>query len=113
MPYSMSVGMSRGPKSCYHVRPRRNSRSPQGREPHGDGVPRVVRVRESPTHGEGGQVDRNMREEVGVMPIAESQRLPGTGEPCASKVASTVRRGADGKGLTTGFPHGTKNSRTS
>src|SRR4051794_34626430 len=105
--------MSRRPKSCYYVRPRRNSRSPQGREPHGDGVPIVVRVRESRTHGEGGQVDRNMREEVGVMPIAESQRLPGTGEPCASKVASTVRRGADGKGLTTGFPHGTKNSRTS
>jgi hypothetical protein len=33
------------------------------------------------------------------MPSAESQRLPGTGEPCASKVASTVRRGADGKGM--------------
>src|SRR3954469_7446597 len=66
MPYGMGVGMSRGPKSSYHVRPRRNSRSPQGREPHGDGAPIVVRVRESRTHGEGGQVDRNMREEVGV-----------------------------------------------
>src|SRR6516164_8746450 len=27
-----------------------------------------------------------------------------TGEPCALKVASTVRRGADGKGLEAGWP---------
>ena len=53
--------MSGRPKSCYHVRYRRNSRSPKGREPHGDGVPIVVRVRESRTHGEAGQVTLTAR----------------------------------------------------
>ncbi len=36
-----------------------------------------------------------------------------TGEPDAVKVASPVRGGADGKGLTTGLPQGTKNPRIS
>ena len=39
-----------------HVRRQGNSRSPVGREPHGDGAPIVVRGRESRPHGEGGQV---------------------------------------------------------
>ena len=39
-----------------HVLRRRNAGSPTGREPYGDGAPIVVRVRESRTHGEGGQV---------------------------------------------------------
>jgi hypothetical protein len=51
------VGMSGRPKPCSDVRPRRNARSPTGREPQGDGVLGVVGVRESRTHGEGGQAD--------------------------------------------------------
>src|SRR5260370_41224743 len=39
----------------------RNSGSPNGREPHGDGAPVVVRGRESRPHGEGGQVDLDGR----------------------------------------------------
>src|SRR3954452_13216478 len=39
-----------------YVRHRGNSRSPVGREPHGDGALIVVRGRESRPHGEGGQV---------------------------------------------------------
>jgi hypothetical protein len=39
-----------------HVRRQGNSRSPVGREPHGDGAPIIVRGRESRPHGEGGQV---------------------------------------------------------
>ena len=39
-----------------YVRHRGNSRSPVGREPHGDGALVVVRGRESRPHGEGGQV---------------------------------------------------------
>jgi hypothetical protein len=105
--------MNRRPKPRSDVRCRRNMRLSKGREPYGNGAPIVVGVRESRTHGKGGQVDRNKREEVGVMPYAESQRLPGTGEPCTSKVVSTVRRGADGKGNATGRPIGPKNTRTS
>jgi hypothetical protein len=51
------VGMSGRPNPCSDVRCSENSGSPTGREPYGDGVPVVVRVRESRTHGEGGQVD--------------------------------------------------------
>jgi hypothetical protein len=36
---------------------------------------------------------------VGVMPKADMAEAGVTGEPCAMKVASTVRRGAAGKGL--------------
>jgi hypothetical protein len=35
---------------------RRSMGLPTGREPHGNGVPVVVRAGESPAHGEGGQV---------------------------------------------------------
>src|SRR6266404_5710601 len=48
-------------KSCYYVRSRRNSRSPKGCEPHGDGVPIVVGIRESRIHGEAGQVTLTAR----------------------------------------------------
>ncbi len=40
--------------------------SPKGREPHGDGVPIVVRGRESRPHGEG--------EQVATMPVQGSTR---------------------------------------
>jgi hypothetical protein len=40
----------------------RNAGSPNGREPHGDGAPIVVRGRESRPHGEGGQEARVVKE---------------------------------------------------
>jgi predicted nuclease of restriction endonuclease-like (RecB) superfamily len=40
---------------------RRSMGWPTGREPHGHGVPVVVRAGESPVHGEGGQVTRCLR----------------------------------------------------
>jgi hypothetical protein len=49
---------SRCPCCCTESRDR-----PSGREPHGDGVPIVVRGRESRPHGEGGQVTRQRKTE--------------------------------------------------
>src|SRR5262249_42752207 len=63
------VGMNGRPKLCSNVRPRRNARSPTGREPQGDGVLVVVGVRESRTQGEGGQADPEGGSKVGDMPI--------------------------------------------
>jgi hypothetical protein len=51
------VGMNGRPKPRSDVRWPESSGSPTGREPYGDGVLVVVGVRESRTHGEGGQVD--------------------------------------------------------
>jgi hypothetical protein len=53
---SVFKGANGGPKSRYHVPPRRNAGSPKGREPYGDGAAIVVRGRESRPHGEGRQV---------------------------------------------------------
>ena len=63
------VGMSGRPNPCSDVRWQENSGSPTGREPYGDGVLVVVGVRESRTHGEGGQVDQEVGSKVGDMPI--------------------------------------------
>jgi hypothetical protein len=59
------LGTNTGPQGCematyiiLNVNHRRNARLPKGREPHGNGVPVVVRGRESRPHGEGGQVNR-------------------------------------------------------
>jgi hypothetical protein len=90
----------------------RNSGLPKGREPHGNGAPIVVRVRESRLHGEAGQAVRltaawryakcspptRCWQSSAIVKI----NVATTGEPCAVKVASTVRRGADGKGLDAG-----------
>src|SRR5881275_1905570 len=97
-----------------YVRRQGNSRSPPGREPHGDGAPIVVRGRESRPHGEGGQADLDGRESGrrnagGVVrrivvsgreggPPTRPPESQATGEPYARKPARTVRRGADGKG---------------
>lgn len=43
-----------------------NMRSPKGREPYGDGVPVVVRDRESRSHGEGGQVSSECQHKGGT-----------------------------------------------
>ena len=63
------VGMSGRPKPRSDVRPRRNARSPTGREPQGDGVLGGVGVRESRTQGEGGQADQEVGSKVGNMQI--------------------------------------------
>src|SRR5437867_10339284 len=99
--------MSGRPKPRSDVRHRRNARSPTGREPHGDGDLVVVRDRETRSHGEAGQVvhgdnrigtrDEKRRNDTHHHPRSEIHGLS-TGEPGAVKVASTVRRGADGKG---------------
>ena len=44
------------PTTVLNVVRARNAGSPTGGDPHGDGVPVVVRGRESRPHGEGGQV---------------------------------------------------------
>ena len=62
------VGMSGRPNPCSHVRWTESSGSPNGREPQGDGVLVVVGVRESRTHGEGGQADQEVGSKVGDMP---------------------------------------------
>jgi len=49
-------GTNETPTSRYYVRMRGTAGSPTGRESYGDGVPIVVRERESRSHGEGGQV---------------------------------------------------------
>src|SRR6516164_3349868 len=98
---SLGVEMSGRPKSRSDVRRLRNVRSPNGREPQGDGDPIVVRVRESRIHGEGGQVIRcrdAWRYATCRTPKRRSPSSVITGEPCAAKVASTVRGGAHGKG---------------
>src|SRR3954470_2647849 len=55
-------GMNGTPKPYSDVSWIRNSGSPVGREPQGDGAPVRVGGRESRPHGEGGQVDRSVRE---------------------------------------------------
>ena len=85
--------MSGAPKPRLDVFWFRNSGSPVGREPHGDGAPIIVREGESPSPGEGGQVDLDGREQG----MRDAENRPpenqATGEPCAVKVARTVRRG--------------------
>ena len=63
------------PNPCSDVLIQRTARSPNGREPQGDGASIVARVRENRTHGEGGQVDRSERSKVDVMSRAELQRI--------------------------------------
>jgi hypothetical protein len=62
----------------------------------------VVGGRESRPQGEAGQVDRNDKEQGRRDVERRPPENPATGEPCASKVASTVRGKADGKGLDAG-----------
>ena len=47
---------NRAPATVLNVVRARNAGSPTGGDPHGDGVPVIVRGRESRPHGEGGQV---------------------------------------------------------
>ena len=75
--------------------------SPARREPDGDGVPVVVRVRESLTHGQGGQGVQPRKEGGCVMRKCQTPQRLETGEPGAMKVASTVRKGTERKGLAT------------
>ena len=63
----------------------KSTRSPTGREPHGDGDPIVVRGRESWPHGEAGQVDRNDKEPGRRDVKSRPPENPATGEPCAWK----------------------------
>jgi hypothetical protein len=51
-------GMSGAPKSSYYELGQRNVGLPTGGDPYGNGVPIVVRDKESLLHGEGGQVPR-------------------------------------------------------
>src|SRR4051794_33066498 len=55
-------GMDGTPQPRSDVSWIRDSGSPNGREPQGDGAPVVVGGRESRPRGEGGQVDRNSKE---------------------------------------------------
>ncbi len=68
------VGMRGRPEPRSDVRWSETSGSPTGREPYGDGVLVVVGVRESRTHGEGGQVDQEAGSEVGDMPICQTPK---------------------------------------
>src|SRR5215813_6743752 len=88
---SLGVEMSGRPKSRSDVRQSRTVRSPNGREPHGDGALVVVRDRESRSHGEGGQVDRSGRERGSRNGQSRPSETPAAGEPCAAKVASAER----------------------
>ena len=63
----------------------KSTRSPTGREPHGDGDPMVVCGRESRPHGEAGQVDRNDKEPGRRDVKSRPPENPATGEPCAWK----------------------------
>ena len=63
----------------------KSTRSPTGREPHGDEDPIVVRGRESWPHGEAGQVDRNDKEPGRRDVKSRPPENPATGEPCAWK----------------------------
>jgi hypothetical protein len=58
---SLPEGTNWAPKPPYHITHVRNAGLPTGREPYGNGVPVVVRGRESRLHGEGGQVNRMTR----------------------------------------------------
>ena len=111
-------GMSGAPHPRSDVSRIRNSGSPKGREPQGDGAPVVVRGGESPSHGEGGQVDRSVKELGRRDAESRPPENPATGEPYARKPACTVRRGAVGKGIAAGCPsllshYGLTNSGTS
>src|SRR5260370_10239542 len=90
--------MSGRPKPRSDVQHQKNARSPNGREPHGDGAPVVVRGRESRPQGKGGQVDRSSRERGRCDTKSRPPENPATGEPYAWKLARTVRGRADGKG---------------
>src|SRR3954454_24727313 len=57
----------------------------------------VVGGRESRPQGEAGQVDRNDKERGRRDVERRPPENPATGEPCAVKVASPLRRGAEGK----------------
>src|SRR4051794_26561110 len=76
------------------IEDRRHTHTPSGVRLTNEKQSLVVRVRESRTHGEGGQVDRNLRARWATCPWPNSSRLPGAGEPDALKGASPVRRGA-------------------
>ncbi len=101
------------PATVLNVVRARNAGSPTGGDPHGDGVPVIVRGRESRPHGEGGQVSeiatrkgmRNAdnRYSAGYLQGTRVPRPPSgpspaklTGEPDALKGASPVRRRAAG-----------------
>ena len=78
-------GMSETAKPRSDVFWSRNSGSPNGREPHGDGAPVVVGGRESRPQGEAGQVDRNDKEQGRRDVERRPPENPATGEPCAWK----------------------------
>jgi hypothetical protein len=93
-----------------HVQLDRNSGSPTSREAHGDGVPIVLvgvtpyqGAWESQVQGKGGQVLRQISQEVVREHLcsitSELERLLRTGEPDALKGARPVRRGAVGNVL--------------
>jgi hypothetical protein len=84
---SPGVGTNGRPNPCSDVLNQRTARSPNGREPYGDGVPIVVRVRENRTHGEGGQVDlmtacggTRMRDAETTLEIIQNR--PARGDRC-------------------------------
>ena len=78
----------------------RNTGMPTGRETQGIGVLVVLSGWESQLHGEAGQVNtKGNASEAVVMTFALRESTGDTGEPCAVKVACTVRRGLVGKVL--------------
>ena len=87
---------NRAPRAVLNVTRARNAGSPHRREPHGDGASVIVRGRESRPRGEGRQVDRNERTpgEARCFRLhgqPDRSRLPGTGEPDASKGCAAER----------------------
>ena len=99
-------GTNRKPTSSCDVRRRRNMGLPTGREPHGNGVPVVVRGWESQPHGEGEQ--RMDTQSLEGARDAQSRQATqrGTGKPAREpllesrmtwKRSSPVRRGGIGK----------------
>ena len=99
-------GTNRKPTSSCDVRRRRNMGLPTGREPHGNGVPVVVRGWESQPHGEGEQ--RMDTQSLEGARDAQSRQATqrGTGKPAREpfleswmtrKRSCPVRRGGIGK----------------
>src|SRR4051812_37359246 len=92
-------GRGRGQSHAGNLQRRKSHSRTKRREPHGNGASVVVSGRESRPQGEGRQVGPGSSREGRRNADSRHGETGQTGEPCAVKVASTVRRGAVGKGL--------------
>src|SRR4051812_48758664 len=91
--------MSGRPNPCQDVLGPGSLRSPEGREPDGDGAPVVVRGRESRPHGEGGQATEMAAEvEVRGMRDAETTLAITTDRHWRAGCSETCTSGSEGGG---------------